>query len=203
MITIWMCSVSTFMKNNFFLDTNYWLERREHSLANESYSKNNKKLLICRRTVHSIIRLMWIMFRPFSELVLKLRENVDSWLNGLCRRHTAAAHLFRADETPSSWKHLSTLPECVCTKSIQITFICLRSSKNYYRRPILLQKLHKSGIRQMGTNVGGDIGGRVIGRLLIISTNEAFTISSGNLFQHGTTRTLKACWRRWVLHRYW
>ncbi len=38
---------------------------------------------------------------------------------------------------------------------------------------------------------------------LKISADEAFTISSGNLFQYGTTRKLKICWQRWVLHRCW
>ncbi len=38
-------------------------------------------------------------------------------------------------------------------------------------------------------------------RALKVSTDEAFTISSGNLFQNGTTRKLKICWQRWMLHR--
>ncbi len=33
--------------------------------------------------------------------------------------------------------------------------------------------------------------------------DEVFTISSGSLFQYGTTRTLNVCWRRRVIHRCW
>ncbi len=34
-------------------------------------------------------------------------------------------------------------------------------------------------------------------------TEEAFTISAGNLFQNGTARMVKANWRRSVQHRCW
>ncbi len=44
---------------------------------------------------------------------------------------------------------------------------------------------------------------RASSRNLNVSTDEAFIISSGNLFQYGTTPTLNACWRRRVLHRCW
>ncbi len=40
-------------------------------------------------------------------------------------------------------------------------------------------------------------------RAFNVSTDEVFTIVSSNLIQYGTTRTLKACWQRWVLHRRW
>ncbi len=66
-------------------------------------------------------------------------------------------------------------------------------------------------MRQGGTNSGGSIGGTsgkrdchcASSRNFNASTDVAVTISSGSLFQYGTTRTLNACWRRRVLHRSW
>ncbi len=43
----------------------------------------------------------------------------------------------------------------------------------------------------------------VFSRTLNVFTDEAFNMSSSNLFQHVTTRTLKACWRRRLIHCYW
>ncbi len=48
----------------------------------------------------------------------------------------------------------------------QITFIGLVSSKNFYRRPRIIAVIAKGGIRQDGTNSGGNMGGRVRGELL-------------------------------------
>ncbi len=92
------------------------------------------------------------------------------------------------------------------TVSNQNSLIGLVSSKNYYRRPSLLQTWHKGVIWQGGTRSGGDTGGRVRGKLqgigtaivYTVATQETFTISSGNLFRHGAIRTLNACWRRWI-----
>ncbi len=62
------------------------------------------------------------------------------------------------------------------------------------------------GIRQGGTRSVGDIGG-LLGRGTAIvhpvatgMSHKALIISSGNLFLYGTTRTLKACWRRTLVY---
>ncbi len=97
-------------------------------------------------------------------------------------------------------------------------FIGLVSSENYYRRPrLILHNNYTNGIRvgydrveQIREGVLGDgLEGnfweedcqRVSSRNVNVSTDVAVTISSGSLFQYGTTRTLNACWQQRVLHR--
>ncbi len=52
-----------------------------------------------------------------------------------------------------------------------------------------------SGVLREGVmNTSGKLASRSV---LKDFTDNALTIPAGNLFRKGTTRTLKACWRRW------
>ncbi len=101
------------------------------------------------------------------------------------------------------WNHL---------RSNQITFIGLVNGKHYYRQPRIITVITKgwdtTGWNKFGREYWGTYGRkdchRASIRILNVSTDEAFTITSGSLFQYGTnTQTLNACWWRRVLHRCW
>ncbi len=88
-----------------------------------------------------------------------------------------------------------------------LTLIGLVSNKTtiddqgYYKNSI---DLGYGRVGQSQETISGEGGNRDCHRasssLLNISADEAFTISSGSLFQYGTTRTLSVCWRRRVLY---
>ncbi len=99
----------------------------------------------------------------------------------------------------------------------QIIFIGRESSKNYYKRPRIWQKWDigvtgygwTSSFKNLAGRVKKELQGaeiaivRMSSHALNISTDDVLAPSSGNLFQYGTARTLRANWWHRMQHRCW